>query len=259
MTSLTISVDMRERDLFEKLEKIYANKETNILLKSENLHLGDIVIDSPCGNVIIERKTIRDLLASIKDGRYNEQSLRLTSSITCNHNIIYLIEGFQTLNANEKQVFYSSLTSLCLFKGFSVIHTTSVDNSAEYIFYMANKITRSLNNKKNFYYQNMNSVTANVDSPTNVDYVDSIKTVKKDNITKQNIDIIMLMQIPSISSTSAKAVLSEFGSLYELMKYVRDDESDHTRLSNCSYESNGKQRKIGKNIVENIRQYLCSK
>lgn len=255
MASLTISVDMRERDLFEKLEKIYANKETNILLKSENLHLGDIVIETPCGNIIIERKTIRDLLASIKDGRYNEQSLRLTSSTTCNHNILYMIEGFQTLNANEKQVFYSSLTSLCLFKGFSVIHTTSVDNSAEYIFYMANKITRSMNNKKHFYYQ----VTANVDSPKNIDYVDSIKTVKKDNVTKENIDIIMLMQIPSISSTSAKAVLSEFGSLYELMQYVRNDESDHTRLSNCSYDSNGKQRKIGKNIVENIRQYLCKK
>lgn len=253
MASLTISVDMRERDLFEKLEKIYANKSTDITLKSENLHLGDIVIETPCGNIIIERKTIRDLLASIKDGRYNEQSLRLTSSTTCNHNILYLIEGFQTLNANEKQVFYSSLTSLCLFKGFSVIHTTSVDNSAEYIFYMANKITRSLNNKKNFYYQ----VNTNVDSPKNADYVDSIKTVKKDNITKENIDIIMLMQIPSISSTSAKALLSEFGSLYELMQYVRDPESDHTRLSNCSYESNGKQRKIGKNIVENIRQYLC--
>lgn len=253
MASLTISVDMRERDLFEKLEKIYANKSTDITLKSENLHLGDIVIETPCGNIIIERKTIRDLLASIKDGRYNEQSLRLTSSTTCNHNILYLIEGFQTLNANEKQVFYSSLTSLCLFKGFSVIHTTSVDNSAEYIFYMANKITRSLNNKKNFYYQ----VNTNVDSPKNADYVDSIKTVKKDNITKENIDIIMLMQIPSISSTSAKALLSEFGSLYELMQYVRDPESDDTRLSNCSYESNGKQRKIGKNIVENIRQYLC--
>lgn len=253
MASLTISVDMRERDLFEKLEKIYANKSTDITLKSENLHLGDIVIETPCGNIIIERKTIRDLLASIKDGRYNEQSLRLTSSTTCNHNILYLIEGFQTLNANEKQVFYSSLTSLCLFKGFSVIHTTSLDNSAEYIFYMANKITRSLNNKKNFYYQ----VNTNVDSPKNADYVDSIKTVKKDNVTKENIDIIMLMQIPSISSTSAKALLSEFGSLYELMQYVRDPESDHTRLSNCSYESNGKQRKIGKNIVENIRQYLC--
>ena len=253
MASLTISVDIRERDLFEKLEKIYANKSTDITLKSENLHLGDIVIETPCGNIIIERKTIRDLLASIKDGRYNEQSLRLTSSTTCNHNILYLIEGFQTLNANEKQVFYSSLTSLCLFKGFSVIHTTSVDNSAEYIFYMANKITRSLNNKKNFYYQ----VNTNVDSPKNADYVDSIKTVKKDNVTKENIDIIMLMQIPSISSTSAKALLSEFGSLYELMQYVRDPESDHTRLSNCSYESNGKQRKIGKNIVENIRQYLC--
>ena len=256
MASLTVTIDMRERDLFEKMEKIYTNKSTDITLKSENLHLGDIVVESPCGSIIIERKTIRDLLASIKDGRYNEQSLRLSSCDTCNHNIVYLIEGFQNLTLTEKQIFYSSLTSLSLFKGFSVIHTTSVDNSAEYIFYMTNKILRSLNNKKDFFYKNGGISDNKTIEPS---YVDVIKTVKKDNVTKENIDIIMLMQIPSISATSAKAIISDFGSLFNLMKYIRDDECDITILKNCSYDSSGKPRKIGKNIVENIKKYLCCK
>ena len=44
MASLTVTIDMREHDLFEKMGKIYTNKSTDITLKSENLHLGDIVI-----------------------------------------------------------------------------------------------------------------------------------------------------------------------------------------------------------------------
>ena len=44
--------------------------------------------------LIIERKSLSDLIASIKDGRYNEQSYRLIhSSGLYRHHIVYLIEG----------------------------------------------------------------------------------------------------------------------------------------------------------------------
>ena len=59
------------------------------------LVLGDITIENEDGKelVIIERKTVADLAASIKDGRYREQSARLTSYSLDNHRIVYLIEG----------------------------------------------------------------------------------------------------------------------------------------------------------------------
>ena len=41
---------------------------------------------------LIERKSLNDLESSIKDGRYNEQSLRLDKYDLANHNIYYLIE-----------------------------------------------------------------------------------------------------------------------------------------------------------------------
>jgi threonine dehydrogenase-like Zn-dependent dehydrogenase len=49
--------------------------------------------------MIIERKTLADLLASIKDGRYEEQSHRLKyASGFPSHNVLYIIEGmFSTL------------------------------------------------------------------------------------------------------------------------------------------------------------------
>ena len=43
--------------------------------------------------MIIERKTIQDLAASIRDGRYKEQSIRLSQSNIPNHHILFMIEG----------------------------------------------------------------------------------------------------------------------------------------------------------------------
>ena len=58
----------------------------------KNLEIGDIqFIENDKIIYILERKTINDLEASIKDGRYKEQKMRLLS----NHsdNIYYIIEG----------------------------------------------------------------------------------------------------------------------------------------------------------------------
>ena len=62
-------------------------------MKIEQLHIGDVVFEDDSGKpiIIFERKTLMDLAASIKDGRYNEQSFRLDKEPAHNHNIIYII------------------------------------------------------------------------------------------------------------------------------------------------------------------------
>ncbi len=64
-------------------------------IKKEQLAIGDIILEDDKGEVIIifERKTLYDLAASIRDGRYNEQSFRLDKENIHNHNILYIIEG----------------------------------------------------------------------------------------------------------------------------------------------------------------------
>lgn len=64
----TIVLDGRER----KLQ--VACKELVIPYKTDNLLLGDIQIQSETGDIcmMIERKTWRDLAASIVDNRYKE-------------------------------------------------------------------------------------------------------------------------------------------------------------------------------------------
>ena len=104
---MKIIIDKRENDLYNKtkthLEKYHFD---DIVIYNQVLHLGDVIIKTDNDEIIliIERKTISDLLSSIKDGRYAEQSLRLSNMNCSNHQIIYLVEGvISSYNNNEKQ------------------------------------------------------------------------------------------------------------------------------------------------------------
>ena len=85
---MELIIDNREK----KIKDYYNNKikenesieniKYNDLIKFENLDLGDILIKyNNETKFIFERKTIRDLSDSIKDGRYHEQKQRLKYAI----------------------------------------------------------------------------------------------------------------------------------------------------------------------------------
>jgi ERCC4-type nuclease len=61
------------------------------------------------------------------------------------HSILYFIEGSfgELRTVMEKKIIYSAMTSLNFFKGFSVIRTMSVKESAEYIIWMSEKIEKN--------------------------------------------------------------------------------------------------------------------
>ena len=137
---LQIHVDVREKDLID-LFKSY----TEITIIEKALLIGDIIIyDDEKELIIFERKTIKDLAASIKDGRYQEQSLRLDSTELHNHNIFYIIEGSLTTLPSKykinKQTILSSMISLCYYKGFSLLRTNSVLETCELIMQFVKSI-----------------------------------------------------------------------------------------------------------------------
>lgn len=145
---MKVIIDERERELYDKSYSIVQANNTYVVLSKEVLPLGDIFIttDENKHVMLIERKTLQDLLASIKDGRYEEQSYRLThSSGLPPHSILYIIEGqLSQLRSNiERKIVYSALTSLNFFKGFSVIRTNNITETAEYIVWMSEKIERN--------------------------------------------------------------------------------------------------------------------
>jgi len=275
---MIIKIDCRECDLLHEINKLVANIPIfkKIIIKSESLSIGDVIIsDENEDKLIIERKTVSDLLSSIKDGRYAEQSYRLNGLNHHNHNIIYLIEGdvcrvnrFKPDNKIEKLTLYSAMFSLNYYKGFSVFRTFSLEETATIICNMAYKLEKELNDKKAFYTKTENIVkvensinenkepTEEVEA-TEKDYVGVIKKVKKENITPDNIGEIMLCQIPGISSVTALAIMEKYKTLPNLIKEI---ENDNVCLKDITLtNSNGKVRKINKTSITNIVKFLLKK
>ena len=153
-----IEIDYREKELIKQLSQLitFTPEFKKIKHVVKNLLIGDIIIKDDFENeiLIIERKIISDLLSSIKDGRYEEQSYRLNGSNVNNHNIVYLIEGDMTCKKTKsllekssfsKNIFYSSMLSLSYYKGFSVTRTFDINETAYYICNTINKIQKSNN------------------------------------------------------------------------------------------------------------------
>ena len=284
---MRIRIDNREHELLKHIKELIINiplfKELEVLV--ENLPLGDIIISNKEDDKLyIERKTISDLSASIKDGRYEEQSYRLNGLNHPNHNIIYLIEGdinrvnrFKD-NKMEKLTLYSSIFSLNYYKGFSVIRTFSIDETAIFICNTANKLRKGETENKQPYYQNtFNGIlntnvksTENLEenneteqekepenSSTDKDYVNVIKKIKKDNITPDNIGEIMLCQIPGISSITAIAIMEKFKTLPNLISQIQENENC---LKDISYTNSKNQiRKVNKTSLLNLVKFLLNK
>jgi len=272
---MRIRVDNREQDLLKHIRELIVNIPLfkNLEVQVENLPLGDIIISNNVEDKLyIERKSINDLAASIKDGRYEEQSYRLNGLNHPNHNIIYLIEGdLNRVNRfkdtkMEKLTLYSSIFSLNYYKGFSVIRSFSIDESAIFICNTANKLRKGEVENKMPYYQNQNSVKPvsteeneilEEKEENNKDYVSVVKKNKKENITPDNIGEIMLCQIPGISSITAIAILSKFKTIPNLISQIQENENC---LKDINYTNSKNQvRKVNKTCLVNLIKFLLNK
>ena len=242
---MLIKIDFREHDLNTILI------QSNVKIETCNLPIGDIVICDDTGKdiLMIERKTLNDLASSICDGRYNEQSYRLNQCSLHNHAIFYLIEGdlrkFQPRSFGRpitKEILISSMTSLSYTKVFSIYRTMDVQETALWILQTTHKLSKL---KEPFYYN---------DPDSKLSYVDVKHNIKKNNITPDNIGILMLSQIPLVSTTSAKAVLLKYTSISNLLTTIREDPNDLYNVHTIT--SDGKERKLSKSCIINIIEFM---
>ena len=218
---MTLVIDYREKALLSRLPA-----------ETKNLILGDVCIQKDGQDLIIlERKTVADLSASIIDGRYQEQSFRLLESNLPPHRIVYLIEGsLDREQSIQKKGLVSAMISLWFTKGFSVVQTASIDETVEYIQILLEKVTKD---------------------SEGCDYVSTLKTKKKDKLTPENIDIVLLSQIPGISTVTAKAILQVYPTVYALTSALKEKRDC---LSTFTYGD--KKRKLSKSCIENLCTFL---
>jgi ERCC4-type nuclease len=252
---MKVIIDERETSLYELcLNHENLNKEL-IVLEKRVLQLGDILFtsdDETTTFLCIERKSLLDLLASIKDGRYSEQSYRLSNCFPNPHNVVYLLEGMLS-TVKDKKMVISCIASLNYFKGFSVHRTISLAETAMYILCMADKMAREFKKGGRPVGSSLplNTTELNTPSVESTDYCDVVKVSKKANITKENIGQMLLMQIPGISSTVSIEIMKPFASFIEFVDRIRSEPEYLSQI-----KVNG--RKIGSNVIKGINEFILN-
>jgi ERCC4-type nuclease len=215
----------------------------------EALPLGDMVIKNDEGEMLVlfERKSIQDLLSSVADGRYDEQSFRLQECGLDKHRIYYIIEGNidkyvgKGSGLYSKGTIHSCLFSLSYMKGFSVICSNSITHTSDILIK---------------FFQKMQLETNHV-SLNKPNYIDAIKLTKKGNVSDDMVGIMMLAQIPKVSKNVAETIMKAYD--YNISQVIKALEVDETCLDDMTCNiANNKVRKLSKPCITNVKKYLLT-
>ena len=178
---------------------------------------------------------------------------------------------------------YSAIFSLNYYKGFSVIRTFNIDETALFICNCTTKLMKGVTTNRKAFYLNKNVAAsmvvaeekAEIDSSGSADsteefpeqmeepkenskeYISMVKKVKKENITIENIDEIMLCQIPGVSTATAVSIIKKFNSIAKLIKSLEENEKCLADVTNIN--DKGQSRKITKTSIANIMKFLLKK
>lgn len=229
-------VDYREKDLIARLESLGAKLSTGNLPVGDVWIADDACVEMPDGEqtrLIIERKTVSDLASSFNDGRYEDQSFRLNDCAVANHNIVYLLEGrVRSTPRVKSSAIYGACVSLAYYKGFSVYRTCGVDETAEYLAVLDDKIRRDTAKGRAPY------------SPSEIAPAYEASMRKKKTYTVDCVGESMLCQVPGVSAVLAKALLEKYGSLRNIANACEDELLETT--------FGAKSRRISKTAAKNV-------
>jgi ERCC4-type nuclease len=261
-----IWVDYREKDLIAHLDTALGDEK---VFRVCNLPIGDVVIGRDSSNevptaedihCILERKTVSDMAASIRDGRYEEQSFRLNDSAVPNHNIVYVIEGDHCRelsltnryckNKITPDVMYAAFTSVLFFKGFSLYNSRNTQDTTMFIVNSHRKLLKELYGpltrgkpRRTLYYDPSEPMIA-MDASGMSHRGGGALRKKSSYTTSGGIHMAMLCQVPGVSETIATALLTEYETVPRLVKTLTDDpcaldcfKSGTKRLSKSTVES----------------------
>jgi ERCC4-type nuclease len=155
------------------------------------------------GGIVIERKSIRDLEASILDGRYREQRGRIL--VFCEQNKtqpLYILEGSLSSSTGrlQKSALMKFIQRLVLHYQIPVIQTASIHETAELLQTMMEQWKEDPSRLKQ--------------TTERIKMTDGIHVQKKANAADpKQFAIACLSQCPGVSVKMAEALITQFGSL----------------------------------------------
>lgn len=230
---LTIIIDIREdslyADIFDRDLDIYKDK---IDITKASLDIGDIHIKYNDILYIFERKTVKDLISSIHDGRYREQKARMLSIYNTTQ-LSYIIEEDDVVSSkiySNKSTIQGAYINTMFRDNIRVLFTKNICETATLLLSIAVKI---IDNPKKFISGNEAGETC---------YTDYIKLKKKkiDNIDESTCYIMQLSQIPHISNVIAKNIAKIYPTMPNLIMSLIQNDNKIKEL--CKIDGVGKEK-----------------
>lgn len=233
---MSIVCDTRERE--------FINKVPNISIRT--LPVGDIWIglsgeDVRTGGLVIERKTTADFEASILDGRYHEQRVRLlTYCQQQGARPVYIIEGsLDRINGRfTENVLRQYLNRLQIRYGVCVIQTDCLASTIDLCQTLERQIEKDL------------SVFI-LEDGAQKSYTHSVSISKKANRDDPKIVAsLMLQQCPGLSATAADALLAAFQGTFTGVFQADESALASTKIT--------EKRKVGPALAKRLYMLLHS-
>lgn len=208
--NLLLEIDYREKKILSLI--------SGINTQSTNLEVGDFLFKNEDPILIIERKTISDLMSSIIDGRFRDQKQRLALT---NLPVCFIIEkdSFQ-MNDKHRTMYRGSIVNLLFKHSYKVLHSNSPSETVDILTTIYNKIKKGdISFEQSTLLPEFNS---------------------KSKLVSDNMFVSQLCLIKGISKGIAKQIVEKYRSPKDLLNaYETGLESPEELLSNLILQ-NGK-------------------
>lgn len=228
---------------------LITNLKDKVEFKTENMIIGDIIFYKENDiMLLIERKTIFDLVSSIKDGRLRDQTSRILDTINP-EKCVFLIEGSLYMNNNGKingtptSTLYTTIFNKLFRDNVKIMNSCSINETALIIKELYDKF---INDKTPFN-------DPNVDTSVSSNIIINNKPRRKGDITEKDCFLSLLCQIPSISNIKAKSITDIFSNMKCFIQEVENNSDKIVFISTIKL-SNG--NNLGVKSAEKIIRYL---
>jgi ERCC4-type nuclease len=234
MDEMVLYLDYRESRLLEECVKL-KGEHPSLVVETKNLEVGDMTFS----HYLVERKTWSDLEASIKDGRYHEQSFRLETAQANGFKIYYMLEGslLTYTGSLARDALLSAMFNMTK-KGFFVLQPANVEETARYLMRMVE--------------------LSQVEKPVMTYEEASVIKKKNSHVTRDNISLYMLSQIPSVSITTASLLMEKYGHVKGLILAMEKNPKEMEEFTYVQKDpTKTKPKKLNKNVVQNLNSFLA--
>jgi len=218
MTSIVVDTNAGENLLHDTLKAVFPQ------VARARLDVGDVLVSAPSfGTLVVERKSYEDFVASLRDGRYKNQKVRLlaererATAAGKQLRVVYLLECARvpayddaTRGVPNAQPF-AALVKMALRDNIAIIYSASAADSAKHLAYAIRAAeTGGLD------------AGARVAADATAGYAGMVRYTNKRKNADDNVFSVMLASLTGVSGVKASAVAREYPTPAALVRAYTD-------------------------------------